>query len=254
VVLVTLMDETGYTPQYWSRIKENRKKYADRHGYAVYTANPWDFNLGGAPAGWGRIPAVRKAMAAYPDSTYFFYLDSHALIMNQALSLHSHILEKSRIEKIMLRDQPVVPPDSVIKTFRHLTGDRIEFVLTQDNEGLHQGSWILRRDRTKIGMSWAEYLLDSWYDPMFRFYNFQKEEQHALEHIVQWHPTILLKLALVPQRIMNSYNRAPQSPKGLQQNGLYEEGDFVVHFWGCDKDKTRDCEAELDPFWDFLQK
>lgn len=38
-------------------------------------------------------------------------------------------------------------------------------------------------------------------------YNFQKAEAHALEHIVQWHGTILAKLALVPQRILNSYTR-----------------------------------------------
>lgn len=38
-------------------------------------------------------------------------------------------------------------------------------------------------------------------------YNFQKAEAHALEHIVQWHGTILAKLALVPQRVLNSYTR-----------------------------------------------
>ena len=44
-------------------------------------------------------------------------------------------------------------------------------------------------------------------DQVIGSYNFQKAEAHALEHIVQWHGTILAKLALVPQRMLNSYTR-----------------------------------------------
>lgn len=46
---------------------------------------------------------------------------------------------------------------------------------------------------------------------------------------MQWHPTILSKLALVPQRIMNSYST------GTEETSLYKEGDFVIHFNGCEK-------------------
>ena len=99
--------------------------------------------------------------------------------MNPSLSLESHILEKTRLESLMLKDKPVVPPDSVIKTFSHLKGDKIDVVLTQDGEGLCQGSLILRRG------DWARFFLDTWFDPLYRSYNFQKAEGHALvSHLV----------------------------------------------------------------------
>lgn len=99
----------------------------------------------------------------------------------------------------MIVDKPVVPPDSVIKTFSHLTGERVDFILTQDREGLAGGSLLIRTGE------WAKFFLDAWFDPLYRSYNFQKAENHALEHIVQWHGTVLAKLALVPQRLLNSY-------------------------------------------------
>lgn len=75
---------------------------------------------------------------------------------------------------MLLKERPVVPPDSVIKTFGNLKGDRIDLVLTQDGEGLCQGSLILKRGE------WAKFFLDTWFDPLYRSYNFQKAEGHAL--------------------------------------------------------------------------
>lgn len=74
----------------------------------------------------------------------------------------------------MRRDVSVVPPDSVIKTFSHLKGDKVDLVLTQDDEGLCQGSFIIRQT------DWAKFFLDTWFDPLYRSYNFQKAEGHAL--------------------------------------------------------------------------
>jgi hypothetical protein len=104
-----------------------------------------------------------------------------------------------------------VPPDSVIKTFAHLKGERVDFVLSQDRDGLAGGSLLIRNT------DWAKFFLDAWFDPLYRSYNFQKAEGHALEHIVQWHGTVLAKLALVPQRILNSYTR---------DTGASNEGEF----------------------------
>lgn len=74
----------------------------------------------------------------------------------------------------MLKDKPVVPPDSVIKTFSHLKGDRIDLILSQDKEGLCQGSFLLKHGE------WAQFFLDTWFDPLYKSYNFQKAEGHAL--------------------------------------------------------------------------
>ena len=63
------------------------------------------------------------------------------------------------------------------------------------------------------------------------------------EHIVQWHPSILSKLAIVPQRIMNSYPTVGQT----EQEGVYKGGDFVVRFAGCEQ-IGRDCVGEAEQF------
>lgn len=94
--------------------------------------------------------------------------------MNPKLSLTSHVMAPQRLESLMLKDKPVVPPDSVIHTFSHLKGDKIDLVLTQDGEGLCQESFILRQGE------WAQFFLDTWFDPLYRSYNFQKAEGHAL--------------------------------------------------------------------------
>ena len=113
-------------------------------------------------------------MTTFPHSTFFFFISPHAVIMDPSINLHEHILEKKKLESLMLRDKPVVPPDSVIRTFAHLKGDKIDFVVSQDQEGLCQGSFILRSG------DWARFFLDTWFDPLYRSYNFQKAEAHAL--------------------------------------------------------------------------
>lgn len=62
------------------------------------------------------------------------------------------------------------------------------------------------------------------------------------EHIVQWHPTILSKLALIPQRKLNSYNIADN------EASAYKSGDFVIHFKGCETGGSRSCEAEAEVY------
>jgi mannan polymerase II complex MNN11 subunit len=151
-------------------------------GYATFFANATDYerSLQGQPLSWAKVPAVRHAMTRHPLASYTWYLDSTSLIMNQGISLIDHILAKDKLESIMITNEPVVPPDSVIRTFDHLKGDRIDFVVSQDHEGLSQSSFIVKKGE------WAKYFLDAWFDPLYRSYNFQKAEGHALEHIVQW--------------------------------------------------------------------
>lgn len=123
---------------------------------------------------------MRHAMTLHPGSTFFWYLDQTALIMSPTIAIHTSLLTPSKLEHTMITNAPVVPPDSVIKTFSNLKGDRIDFVVTQDKDGLTPSSFIVRNGE------WAKYFLDVWFDPIYRTYNFQKAEYHALEHIVQY--------------------------------------------------------------------
>lgn len=143
-------------------------------GYATFFPIASEYDVDGSPRSWALVPSLRHAMAAYPHSKYFLSLSPHALIMKPKVNLHSQYMAPKRLEQLMLRDISVVPPDSVIKTFSHLKGDKVDLVLTQDGEGLCQGSFILRQT------DWAKFFLDTWFDPLYRSYNFQKAEGHAL--------------------------------------------------------------------------
>jgi hypothetical protein len=149
-------------------------------GYKTFFPQHDQYPLRNAPPSWARVPAMRHAMTLFPGTTFFWYLDATALIMNPSIPLHSSLLTSAKLESLMITNAPVVPPDSVIKTFANLKGDRIDFVVTQDKDGLAPSSFVLRNGE------WAKYFLDVWFDPIYRSYNFQKAEFHALEHIVQY--------------------------------------------------------------------
>lgn len=64
---------------------------------------------------------------------------------------------------------------------------------------------------------------------------------------MQWHPTILTRLSLIPQRILNAYTVNIESRGGGEVT--YKEGDFVVRAVGCERDLARNCESEMDPWY-----
>ncbi|PGH27263.1 hypothetical protein AJ80_00973 [Polytolypa hystricis UAMH7299] len=242
VVIVTVLDEQKLSDKHIQRIKQNREDYAERHGYVNFFASTSEYAplVGNYPRTWAIVPAMRHALTLYPGSQYFFHLSPHAMITNPTLSLTSHVLDKHRLERLMIKDTSVVPPDSVIKTFSHLAGNDVDLVITQDGEDLVPDSFIIRKSE------WASFFLDSWFDPLYRSYNFAKAEKHALDHIIQWHPTLLAKLALVPQRVMNAYS---VNSKPIGRDGLYQDNDFIINFAGCEYRGKTNCETEMEPYF-----
>ncbi|KAF2860893.1 glycosyltransferase family 34 protein [Piedraia hortae CBS 480.64] len=239
VVIVTVLDQE-MSEKLKHDIKDNRRDYAHRHGYATFFPNATDYDLmPNTPKSWSSVPAMRHALAKFPEANWVWFLTSTALVMEPHISLRDRVLDPAKLQSLMLTDKPVVPPDSVIKTFSHLKPERVDLILAQDDKGLAAGSLLIRRGE------WAKYFLDAWYDPLFRKYNFQKAERHALEHIVQWHGTILAKMALVPLRVINSHTR--EGLKSADSEGIYQEGDFVANFNGCAKDPGRSCDQEMAP-------
>jgi mannan polymerase II complex MNN11 subunit len=65
----------------------------------------------------------------------------------------------------------------------------------------------------------------------------------------RWHGTILAKLAMVPQNLLNAYASGPANPK----DGQFKEGDLVANFPGCDKD-NRNCAKEQEAYWAMLER
>ena len=173
-------------------------------GYSTFFPDASNYDFGSSPRSWAAVPAMRHALTLYPHSSWFFLLSPHGLIMNPSIDLKQHVLDPKRLEQVMIRDTPVVPPDSVIRTFSHLKGDKIDLVLTQDKEGLCQGSFILRRGE------WSKFFLDTWFDPLYRSYNFQKAEGHALVCLVL--ASIILYCCWLTQKTGTRSSMAPHNP------------------------------------------
>lgn len=80
------------------------------------------------------------------------------------------------------------------------------------------------------------------------------------EHVVQWHPTILAKIVLVPQRVMNSYNfdltfdNSKEDDRPRTSSGLFQDGDLLVRFYGCGAASERDCEYEMKSYHEIWQR
>jgi mannan polymerase II complex MNN11 subunit len=211
VVIVTTLD-LKLSEQFREAIKDNRRQYAAKYGYATFFPNASDYDLGSWPQSWSLVPALRHAMTLHPDRAWMWYLSSSALIMNTSQSLDSKLLAPRTLETLAIANQPVVP-DSAIKTYPNLKGERVDIILTYDGHGLSVDSFFVRTG------DWAKYFLDMWFDPLYRSYNFAAAEKHALEHIVQWHMTVFARLVLVPQRLVNSYWRGNARSGGTKDAG-----------------------------------
>ncbi|KAK4039122.1 galactosyl transferase GMA12/MNN10 family-domain-containing protein [Parachaetomium inaequale] len=235
VVLVTVLDETKYSKAYLETVKENRMQYAEKHGYQTLLAKVGDYDLAGAPGSWTTVVAMRDALTKFPDCHYVWHLDASGFVMNPKLKIEEHIMKAAKLDELMKKDVPVVPPDSIIKTFSHLKGQDVDLVLTQDKEGLSAGSLIVRNGE------WARFFLETWFGPLYRSYNFQKAEAHALEHIVQWHPTILSRMAIIDQRVINAYGKGGKEEE-------YKDGDLVIRFPECTAAGAQSCETQSQVF------
>lgn len=134
----------------------------------------FDYDTQGAPQSWAKLVALRHALTLFPDAKFFWYLDQDAYIMDPSKSLEEQLLSSKKLESLMIKDYPVVPPDSIIKTFSFLRGDDTDFVISQDRDGLVSNSMIIRNG------DWAKFFIETWFDPLYRSYNFQKAERHAL--------------------------------------------------------------------------
>lgn len=176
----------------------------------------------------------------YKVSTRRLLTFQNAIIMNPNVNIRTEVLEPKKLTNVVLRDIPVVPPDSVIRTYKHVPADRMKFIITQDHDGFQPGSFILKNSL------YADFVLDAWADSLYRKYSFAKDEKSALDHLTQWHPTVLSKLAVVPQRLLSSY------PSGVA-DAMYADGDFVINFAGCDE-VERSCTREFDRYWDHREQ
>ncbi|QPG72761.1 hypothetical protein FOA43_000062 [Brettanomyces nanus] len=236
IVLVMGLDFQKYEDEYALKVLPNRVNYASKHDYGLYVRWIQEFtprlqeshNL---DTNWWRPLLIREAMSAFPQAKYFWFLDERSLIMRDDLTLESYLLNADSLGKAMLRDQPVILPESAIKTYRNTAPSDVSFIFTQDSYALNTDSIIVKNDM--YGKSFLEY----WGDNLYRGYsNFADNEVKALTHILQWHPYLLSRTALVPPRMLNSIHTDEKAKKDSMHS--YQKGDLVVNFRSCELGNT----------------
>ncbi|KAA8911942.1 hypothetical protein TRICI_003628 [Trichomonascus ciferrii] len=229
LVLVMGIDDS-FPPEYLEAVIADRKAYAERHGYGLYVRYLKDFATL-SPQGdsynfdFSKVMLLREAAFAFKHAKWLWWLDQDAIIMNHAYSVARELLDPAQLNDKMLRDAPVIPPESIIHTYKRVPAGQIKFVLTQNDRGVSAASFLLRNDQM-----YGNVFLNYWCDPLHRSYPgfvaqgpFGRLEA-SLTHMVQWHPAILSRMAVVPHKYLGARLEDGNVLKGQK----YENGDFVL--------------------------
>ena len=244
VIIVTALDFEKYTLGGLTAIAQNRIDYAHNHNYGVYIRWSQEFlpKLNSMAhlknkekAKWIRIFAVRAAMLAFPQAKWFWYLDQDGLIMNMNINLHDYVLSDEALDPIMLRQQKINPQSGIIKTYKSSRPNSVRLILTQSDEKIETHSFLVRND--DIGKS----ILEFWCGDLFYSYpNFPYGPESAVTHILQWHPFILSRSAIIPARTIAALHK-PDGQIAEDDHLHYVSGDLAVSWPDC----SGECENTL---------
>lgn len=242
VVMVTSIDFQKYSQQTLVHIVQNRVDYAHDQGYGVYVRWHQEFlpalnSLGylqtHEKAKWVRLYCLRAAMLAFPHAEWFWYLDEDALVMKRNIELIQYVLNKDSLDPIMMREAPLVPPDGAIKTYRNSKASSVRLIITQTEKKLETYSFIVKNDDT------GRAIVNMWGDPLYLNYqNFHFGVDSALTHILQWHPFVLSKTAIIPSRTIGARYEIDNSK---DERYSYFKNDFVAQWADCQNPVA--CEA-----------
>lgn len=233
VILVTGINPEKFSAEYLEKLIENRKRYAEKWGYGIYVRLSTDFRdkyettMTKSPS-WAKLSILRAGIHAFPEAKHFWNLDAHVLIEDMSTDIVSDLIEPKRLSSLMYRDRQVVRSSSIIKTYKHTSPENVRLILSPDQIGVSASSFILANldlDRT-IDFAGAGYnrnnvqkykgsdrgqfakvLLDYWNDPATRaYYQNDRSESSALNHMLQWHASFLSRTAIVPGSALMSYS------------------------------------------------
>lgn len=228
VVLLTATDGNGNSEiqNVLKMAMENRAEYAAYHGYTDYFVNLTKFAEPNRHPVWDKISAIKEAFDANPEAEWVWWVDTDIIIMNPEIDVAEHILSKRALKERLSYGRPLRNPEANFYNGAYMKKgevdiDNIDIVLCQDFFGLNAGSFFIRRS------SFSALLLDLWDDPLYVKANFVRREQDALINMFLYHESVQQHVGLVPQRLLNSYADKPEWV------WAYVEGDFVVHFAGC---------------------
>jgi len=227
IVLLAASDGKGHNGGIENILEDitlNRQEYANLHGYHYQFLNISKYDIGGAHPVWAKLPAIVEAFNLHPKAKWIWWLDLDAIIMSPEVDLRTHILSHEALLKSAQVDYEMNKSGgglSGVKTYKNMNPNNIDIIVSQDQNGLNAGSFLIRRSE------FSRMFIDMWSDPMFVRENWIAQEQDAMMHLIKEHEVVREHMALLPQTMINSY------PVKDVPNMGWMRGQLVIHFAGC---------------------
>jgi mannan polymerase II complex MNN11 subunit len=248
IVVVTAIDFEKYSLDSLIKVVQNRVDYAHNQDYGVYVRwyqeflpvlNSFSYLKHSEQRKWIRLYCLRAAMFAFPETKWFWYLDEDGLIMDISTDLNKYMLDAEKLDPIMLREQAIIPPSGLIKTYKNSKAESAKLILTQSEEKVETSSFLVKND--VVGRA----IIEIWGDSLFLNYpGFPNGPESSLTHILQWHPFVLSKTAIVPAKTIAS--KHTETEPDPEDKYAYVDGDFVVQFADCAGPK---CEEAINHYF-----
>jgi len=180
IVLLAASDGKGHNGKIENILADitlNRQEYADHHGYHYQFLNISKYDIGDAQPVWAKLPAIVETFNLHPHAKWVWWLDLDAIIMSPAIDLRTHLLSFEALTKNILLDFDMNKPGgglSGVKTPKTFDPNKIDLIVSQDQNGLNAGSFLIRRSE------FTRTFIDIWSDPMFVRKNWMGQEQDAM--------------------------------------------------------------------------
>lgn len=210
------------------RILDERRQYAEHHGYGLFARYIQDFATEYLPATealrLAHVRMLRQAMVTFPQATWFWYLQGCGRILNHHIAM-DQILQK-RLQSEMLRAVPIRPSEGEgsALTSRANRASDVSIVIGLASQGLAASSYVVRSSFVSIA------LLELMLDPINQEYpDFLNDTDHAgalLTHLAEWHPFIMAKMAVVPPHMLGSGTTCTRGDLACTFESPAEWGEF----------------------------
>lgn len=235
LIVVTAIDFEKYSFEALVKIVQNRVNYAHDQNYGIYirwyqeflpVLNSFSYLKDQEKRKWARLYCLRAAMFAFPKAKWFWYIDEDSLIMDLSVNMDAYMLDPKILDPIILRDQSIIPPAGLVKTHKNMKAENVKLIVTQSDTKVETVSFLLKNDAVGKG------ILEIWGDVLYLNYlNFPNGPDSALSHILQWHPFVLSKTAIIPSKAIASKHKEPEDT--TSEKNVYKDGDFVAQWSNC---------------------
>lgn len=185
-------------------------EYCDRHGYSFYSlvGSKYSSNMG-----FNKIHFVLELLKQHPGLEWLLWCDCDAMITNFTVHIEDRI------------------------------DNNFHFIVPLDRLGINAGNFLVRN--TEEGRAYLQMIIDK----ESTYITHWGAEQQV---IIDTYNNYKRIVKIVPQRFMNSYEQQPYLPHWVNvskdaagNSGIWEQGDWIIHWPGLDLQVRMDRAKEL---------